>query len=104
MNFKQFSVFGKSRLAGALLATLAFGGCATTTPDDNFAYRNNLDAARGRCLDLARTTGYQDVAVDSVEREGQAEWKVDLVVTKDGKNRKERCGYNATTNRVRMEG
>jgi hypothetical protein len=43
------------------------------------------------------------VAVDSVERDGQAEWKVGLVVKKDGKDRKESCQYDASTNRVRID-
>jgi hypothetical protein len=41
--------------------------------------------------------------VDSVERDGQSEWKVGLVVKKDEKDRKERCEYNASTNRVHMD-
>jgi hypothetical protein len=43
------------------------------------------------------------VAVDSVERDGHEEWKVGLVVKKDGKDRKENCEYNAGTDRVRMD-
>jgi hypothetical protein len=65
--------------------------------------RNNIDSARSRCVELARSSGYPDVAVDSIERDGQAEWKVKLVVTKDGKDRKEVCKYDARTNRVRMD-
>src|SRR5262245_8897985 len=82
---------------------LGFSACTTTNSDSNYAFRNNVDAARSRCVELARSSGYQEVAVDSVERDGQAEWKVGLVVKKDGKNRKENCQYDASTNRVRME-
>jgi hypothetical protein len=85
-----------------MILGLAFSGCATTTSDSNYAYRNNIDSARSRCVELARSSGYKEVAVDSVDREGQAEWKVGLVVNKDGKNRKETCEYNASTNRVRL--
>ncbi len=82
---------------------LGLSACATSTSDSNYALRNNIDAARARCVELARSSGYQEVAVDSVERDGQAEWKVGLVVKKDGKDRKENCQYDASTNRVRME-
>ena len=82
---------------------LGLSACATSASDSNYALRNNIDAARARCVELARSSGYQEVAVDSVERGGQAEWKVGLVVKKDGKDRKENCQYDASTNRVRME-
>ena len=84
------------------LLVLSFSGCATTSSDLNYSYRNNIDSARSRCVELARSSGYNEVAVDSVERDGQAEWKVGLVVKKDGKDRKESCEYNASTNRVRL--
>jgi hypothetical protein len=80
----------------------SFSGCTTTSADLNYAHRNNLDSARSRCVELARSSGYNEVAVDSVERDGQAEWKVGLVVKKDGKDRKENCQYNASTNTVRL--
>jgi hypothetical protein len=82
---------------------IGFSGCATSSSDSNYAFRNNIDTARSRCLELARSSGFKEVAVDSVEREGQAEWKVGLVLNKDGKNRKETCEYNASTNRVRLD-
>jgi hypothetical protein len=83
---------------------LGFSACATSiNTDSNYALRNNIDSARSRCVELARSSGYQEVAVDSVERDGQAEWKVGLVVKKDGKDRKENCQYDASTNRVRMD-
>ena len=84
------------------LTVLGLSACATTTSDSNYALRNNVDAARSRCVEVARSSGYQEVAVDSVERDGQAEWKVGLVVKKDGKDSKENCQYDASTNRVRM--
>ena len=83
-----------------VLLGLGFSGCATS--DANYTDRNNLDSARSRCVQLARTMGYQDVGVDSVDRDGGAEWKVRLVVRKDGKDRKERCEYNARTDRVHI--
>jgi len=52
-----------------VLLGLGFSACATTT-DANYADRNNLDSARSRCVQLARTMGYQDVGVDSVDRDG----------------------------------
>src|SRR5262249_24053964 len=82
---------------------LGLSACATSTSDSNYGLRNYIDAARARCVELARSSGYQEVAVDSVERGGQAEWKVGLVVEKDGKDRKENFQYHARTNRVRME-
>jgi hypothetical protein len=85
------------------ILALGLSGCATTTSDSNYAHRNNIDSARSRCVELARSSGFKEVAVDSVERDGQAEWKVELVVKKDGKDRKEKCEYNASTNRVRLE-
>jgi hypothetical protein len=105
MKFKQFvaASIGKKQAIYVTLLGLGSSGCATTTSDSNYAHRNNIDAARSRCVELARTSGYPEVAVDSVERNGQAEWKVELVVKKDGKDRKERCEYNASTNRVRMD-
>jgi hypothetical protein len=93
----------KNTAISLLVLGLSFSGCATTTSDSSYAHRNNVDSARSRCLELARSSGYKEVAVDSVERDGQAEWKVGLVVNKDGKNRKERCEYNASTNRVRLD-
>ena len=106
MKFKQFvaASIGKKQAIYVTLLGLGFSGCATTTSDSNYAHRNNIDAARSRCVELARSSGYQEVAVDSVERDGQAEWKVELVVKKDGKDRKERCEYNASTNRDRVPG
>ena len=98
MKIKQSLAMGATMLGSVL------GGCATTTnSDSNYALRNNIDSARSRCVELARSSGYQEVAVDSVERDGQAEWKVGLVVKKDGKDRKENCQYDASTNRVRMD-
>jgi outer membrane lipoprotein SlyB len=92
----------KNRTLSLVVLSLSFSGCATTDSDSNYAYRNNIDSARSRCVELARSSGFKEVAVDSVEREGQAEWKVGLVLNKDGKNRKETCEYNASTNRVRL--
>ena len=83
------------------VAGLVFIGC--TTSDVNYAERNNIDMARSRCVDLARTSGYRDVAVDSIDKDGNAEWRVRLVVRKDGKDRRERCEYNARTDRVRID-
>ena len=79
----------------------SFGGCTTMT-NSNYAYRNNIDSARSRCMQVARSSGYKEVAVESAERDGQAEWKVGVIVNKEGKNRKEHCEYNATTDRVRL--
>jgi hypothetical protein len=94
----------KEVLPVSLLVGLAFSGCATTTTSDsNYAHRNNIDSARSRCVELAQSSGYKEVAVDSVERDGQAGWKVGLVVKEDGKDRKENCAYNASTNRVRLD-
>lgn len=104
MKVKQFvrASIGKRQAVYMTLLGLGFSGCATTS-DSNYAYRNNIDAARSRCVELARSSGYPEVAVDSVERDGQADWKVELIVKKDGKDRKERCEYNASTNRARMD-
>jgi hypothetical protein len=104
MNFNRLVTRRMTGTRAICLTILSLGlsGCATTTSDSNYAHRNNIDSARSRCVDLARSSGYQEVAVDSVERDGQAEWKVELVVKKDGKDRKERCEYNASTNTVRF--
>jgi len=85
-----------------ILLGLGFSGCATTT-DAHYADRNNTDSAQSRCVELARTMGYRDVGVDSIDRDGRAEWKVRLAVRKDGKDRKEWCEYNARTDRVRID-
>ena len=106
MKFNQFLTPGtkKWKAIDVALLGLGFSACATSnTSDSNYALRNNIDSARARCVELARSSGYQEVAVDSVERDGQAAWKVGLVVKKDGKDRKENCQYDASTNRVRME-
>jgi len=62
-----------------LLTTFGLGlglaGCSTTS-DVNYADRNNIEVAGSRCLEVARTSGYSDVAVDSAERDGRSEWKV----------------------------
>jgi hypothetical protein len=103
MKFRHAWSIRKKQAIWVALIGLGFTGCATVSSDLNYADRNNIDSARARCVELARSSGYQEVAVDSVERDGQAEWKVGLVVKKDGKDRKERCEYNASTNRVRMD-
>jgi hypothetical protein len=83
------------------VAGLFFIGCASS--DISYAGRNNIDVARSRCVELANASGYRDVAVDSVERDGNAEWRVRLVVRKDGRDRRERCEYNARTDRVHID-
>jgi hypothetical protein len=103
MKFRQASSIRKKQAICVALMSLGLTGCATVSSDLNYADRNNIDSARSRCVELARSSGYQEIAVDSVERDGQAEWKVGLVVKRDGKDRKERCEYNASTNRVRMD-
>ena len=47
---------------------LGLSACATSTSDSNYALRNNIDAARARCVELARSSGYQEVAGLSGER------------------------------------
>jgi hypothetical protein len=91
----------KAQALGAGLFILVLSGCAST--DVNYADRNNVDTARARCVQLAHTSGYRDVTTESIDRDGQAEWKVRLVVRKDGKDQKERCEYNARTDRVHMD-
>ena len=105
MKFRQWSSVRKQQAIFVALLGLgfSFNGCTTSSSDLNYADRNNIDSARSRCVELARSSGDQEVAVDSVERDGQAEWKVGLVVKKDGEDRKQRCEYNASTNRVRMD-
>jgi hypothetical protein len=103
MKFGQASGIRKKQAICVALMGFGFIGCATSSADLNYAGRNNIDSARSRCIELARSSGYQEIAVDSVDRDGQAEWKVGLVVKKDGKDRKERCEYDASTNRVRMD-
>jgi len=83
-----------------LLLILVFSGCAMS--DRTYADRNNVDTARARCLQLARTSGYDDIKTESINRDGQAEWKVELAVRKDGSSSKERCEYNARTDRVHL--
>lgn len=89
------------RGAYAILLSLLFSGCTTT--DLNYADRNNLDTARMRCVELAQSSGYRDVVTESVNRDGQAEWKVGFLARKDGNDHKERCEYNARTDRTHME-
>ena len=59
-----------------ILLGLGFSGCATS--DANYADRNNIDSARSRCVQLARTMGYQDVgsiqSIEMVERNGKLDW------------------------------
>jgi len=82
------------------LLTVGFNGCRTA--DADYADRNDTDSARSRCVELAHGNGYRDVSVDSIEQDG-AEWNVRLVVRKNGKDRRERCEYNARTNKVNMD-
>ena len=79
---------------------LGLAGCAVRDPD--YQGRNNLEYARAECLRLAQGSGYSDVAVDSVERDGHAEWKVGLRMRRDGSDRTERCEYNARTDRAHL--
>ena len=83
-----------------LLLILAFSGCATN--DRVYEDRNNVETARARCIQLARTSGYDEIKTESINRDGQAEWKVELAVGKNGKTSKERCEYNARTDRVHL--
>ena len=92
----------KSLSLSAIGLCLGLGACSTTS-DANYADRNNIDVARSRCVEVARSIGYSDIAVDSVDRDGVAEWKVRLVAKKEGKDRKERCEYNARTNIARVD-
>jgi hypothetical protein len=91
----------KIQRARYVLAALVFIGC--TASEASYSDRNTMDVARSRCLELARTSGYRDVAVDSIDRDGNSDWRVRLVVRKDGKDRRERCEYNARTNRVHID-
>ena len=91
----------KRHVAYIALSALTFGGCTATNA--NYGARNDIDSARARCVELAHSSGYPDVAVNSIERDGRTEWKVRLVVRKDGRDRKERCEYNARTNRVHLD-
>lgn len=102
MKYKRERGSMKQAAYYIVLLSLGFSGCATTS-DADYADRNNLDSARSRCVQLARTMGYQDIGVDSVDRDGRAEWKVRLVARKDGKDRKERCEYNARTDSVQID-
>ena len=54
-------------------------------------------------MELASASGYRDVAVDSIERDANAKWRVRLVVRKDGRDRWERCEYNARTDRAHID-
>lgn len=102
MSHKWFEANGVNRrVVYVALMSLTLGGCATS--DANYADRNDIDSARSRCVDLTHSSGYRDVAVDSIERDGRAEWKVRLIVRKDGRDRRERCEYNARTNRVHLD-
>lgn len=65
----------RKQMVCELLLILAFSGCTTT--DTNYADRNNVDTARARCVQLARTSGYEDIKTEAINRDGQAEWKVD---------------------------
>jgi hypothetical protein len=88
------------KLIYVALVGLGLSACAATDPD--YAGRNNMDQARAECLRLARSNGYSDVAVDSVERDGSAEWKVGLRMRRDGRDKTERCEYNARTDRAHI--
>ena len=90
----------KKAIVYLALFGLGLGGCATT--DRDYAGRNNADYARAECLKVARGSGYSDVAIDSIERDGSAEWKVGLRIKREGSDKKERCEYNARTDRAHL--
>jgi hypothetical protein len=90
----------KKLISYLAMVGLGLVGCATTDPD--YEGRNNMDQARAECLAVARSNGYSDVAVDSVERDGRAEWKVGLRMRREGRDKTERCEYNARTNRAHI--
>jgi len=73
MKFRQASSIRKKQAICVALMSLGFTGCATVSSDLNYADRNNIDSARSRCVELARSSGDQESAVESVERDGQAE-------------------------------
>jgi len=90
----------KKAIVYLMFVGLALGGCAARDPD--YQGRNNMEYARAECLRLANGSGYSDVAVDSVERDGHAEWKVGLRMRRDGRDRTERCEYNARTDKAHL--
>lgn len=83
-----------------VLLAVGLNGCRTA--DADYADRNDTDSARSRCVELAHSRGYRNVSVDLIERD-RADWNVRLVVRKNGKDRRERCEYNARTNTVNMD-
>ena len=54
-----------------------------------------MDTPRARCIQLVRDSGYQDISTESINRDGQTEWKVGLLVRRDEKDQKEKCEYDA---------
>ena len=90
----------KKAMAYLMLLGIGLGGCAAR--DSDYQGRNNMDYARAECLRLAHSSGYSDVAVDSVERDGRAEWKVGLRMRREGRDEAERCEYNARTDRAHL--
>lgn len=83
-----------------IVAGLGLIGCSTRDPD--YQGRNTMEYARAECLRLANGSGYSDVAVDSVERDGHAEWKVGMRMRREGRDKTERCEYNARTDRAHL--
>ena len=92
----------KKAIVYLALFGLGLGGCGAMDRDSDYAGRNNADYARAECLKVARGSGYSDVAVDSIERDGGAEWKVGLLMKREGSDKKERCEYNARTDRAHL--
>ena len=71
------------KVAYVFAVGFALSSCAIR--DSDYAGRNDLEYARNECLRVAQSNGYNDVAVDGVERDGSAEWKVKLRMHVEGK-------------------
>ena len=98
----------KKTVVMAGLLALSLAGCETIdrAHDRDRARDRPQDRqeARRECLELARDRGYSNADVESIEREGQDEWRVVMRGIRDGGSREltVRCLYNVLSNRGRL--
>ena len=91
-------------MAGLVALSLASCEAIDRPRDRRDDRRDDRQEARRACMELARDRGYRNVDVESIEREGQDEWRVVMRGRREGGGGEltVRCLYNDRSNRGRL--
>jgi hypothetical protein len=92
----------KKTMVMAGLVALSLVSCEAI--DRGGGRRDDRQEARRECMELARDKGYRSVDVESIEREGNDEWRVLMRGRREGGGGElnVRCLYNDRSNRGRL--